>query len=379
MASQQHAHRSTVVAVSSGFALAVPLVAYAATLPFEAAHDAVRTAGLPFALGAFAGMGAYALTSAYYEAKDGAAAEKSEQEAQPEPRVAEKDQLGVTGIFRRREDDSVPVISRAVDALSEAEAWAEIDRLLEEDSPVSCDAATSKDIYQIALEELARAAGSAPSSDSDVDPSAGVTNPVALMESGSPTSAMDRAAVDAAIEAQRTMQLDAEELAMAQMTAQLACDAIDLDEPSGVFPASSVEDAAAVPSDALPSDQACDRKDAAEDASTLDAASALASAAEELAVRAANGGPIDGDDAVQEVVMVDYSGHEAMWAAAIAILEEDLPPLSADAHRAGAASDLGAASSGAGGGAASARKAGREYLSVIEGGTASMPALKVEP
>ena len=77
--------------------------------------------------------------------------------------------------------------------------------------------------------------------------------------------------------------------------------------------------------------------------------------------------------------MVDYSGHEAMWAAAIAILEEDLPPLSADAHRAGAASDLGAASSDAGGGAASARKAGREYLSVIEGGTASMPALKVEP
>ncbi|MFR3450546.1 MAG: hypothetical protein ACLTSX_01700 [Collinsella sp.] len=52
--------------------------------------------------------------------------------------------------------DGVPVISRAVDALDEAEAWAEIDAMFSGDSPFSCDPTRSKDMYQIALEELHR-------------------------------------------------------------------------------------------------------------------------------------------------------------------------------------------------------------------------------
>lgn len=63
----------------------------------------------------------------------------------------------ITGAFRRRlRAEDVPVISRAQGALSEEDAWAEIDSMLDDDSPVSCDASRSKDIYQIALEELVR-------------------------------------------------------------------------------------------------------------------------------------------------------------------------------------------------------------------------------
>ena len=62
---------------------------------------------------------------------------------------------GLTGAFQRRHaDDGVPTIARAANAMDEADAWAMIDSMLDDDSPVSCDPARSRDIYQVAIDEL---------------------------------------------------------------------------------------------------------------------------------------------------------------------------------------------------------------------------------
>ncbi|MFR7797334.1 MAG: hypothetical protein ACLU37_03650 [Collinsella sp.] len=62
---------------------------------------------------------------------------------------------GLTGAFQRRHaDDGVPTIARAADAMDEAEAWSMIDSMLDDDSPVSCDPAHSRDVYQVAIDEL---------------------------------------------------------------------------------------------------------------------------------------------------------------------------------------------------------------------------------
>ena len=38
--------------------------------------------------------------------------------------------------------------------MDEAEAWSMIDSMLDDDSPVSCDPARSRDVYQVAIDEL---------------------------------------------------------------------------------------------------------------------------------------------------------------------------------------------------------------------------------
>lgn len=38
--------------------------------------------------------------------------------------------------------------------MDEAEAWSMIDSMLDDDSPVSCDPAHSRDVYQVAIDEL---------------------------------------------------------------------------------------------------------------------------------------------------------------------------------------------------------------------------------
>ena len=114
-----------------------------------------------------------------------------------------------------------------------------------------------------------------------------------------------------------------------------------------------------------------------------------------------------GDDApVQEVVMVDYTGHEEMWARVIAVLEEDAAPVAAagsyrpkHALRTDFIDDPARARAVAEGARSTrmhshvneilseeldrvdsqgVRRTSHEYLRVIQGGTASMPALKVE-
>ena len=62
---------------------------------------------------------------------------------------------GLTDAFQRRHIyDDVPTIARAANAMDEAEAWSMIDSMLDDDSPVSCDPARSRDVYQVAIDEL---------------------------------------------------------------------------------------------------------------------------------------------------------------------------------------------------------------------------------
>ncbi len=406
MASQKHTHRSAAIGLSGGLALAVPLAAYAATLPFDGVHYVVRTAGLPFALGAFAGIGFYAMSSAFYESRE--EAEEADQVASDESFFATGILDGGTGMFRRRgADDSVPVIARAVDAMSEAEAWAEIDQLLSEDSPVSCDASTSKDIYQLALEELARAASSSPDSTRATAAAGGAT--ASGQASAAGPASVSAEARDASAAAGYTAGMPALAAGSNGDAMQATSADLDLDEPSGVFAVTDDVVAAVVAADAAAA------KAAAEAAAAADAAEAAAPAAgAPVAAAVAQGAPVGveasaafGDDApVQEVVMVDYTGHEEMWARAIAVLEEDAAPVAAvgsyrpkHALRTDFIDDPARARAVAEGARSmrmhshvneilseeldrvesqGVRRTSHEYLRVIQGGTASMPALKVE-
>lgn len=406
MASQKHTHRSAAIGLSGGLALAVPLAAYAATLPFDGVHYVVRTAGLPFALGAFAGIGFYAMSSAFYESRE--EAEEAEQVGSDESLFATGILDGGTGMFRRRgADDSVPVIARAVDAMSEAEAWAEIDQLLSEDSPVSCDASTSKDIYQLALEELARAASSSPDSTRAAAAAGGATASGQASAAGSASVSAD--ARDASAAAGHTAGMPALAAGSNGDAMQATSVDLDLDEPSGVFAVTDDVVAAVVAADAA-------AEAAAVEAAAAEAAAEAAApaAGAPVAAAVAQGAPVGdeasaafGDDApVQEVVMVDYTGHEEMWARAIAVLEEDAAPVAAvgsyrpkHALRTDFIDDPARARAVAEGARSTrmhshvneilseefdrvdsqgVRRTSHEYLRVIQGGTASMPALKVE-
>lgn len=408
MASQKHTHRSAAIGLSGGLALAVPLAAYAATLPFDGVHHVVRTAGLPFALGAFAGIGFYAMSSAFYESRE--EAEEADQVGSDESLFATGFLDGGTGMFRRRgANDSVPVIARAVDAMSEAEAWAEIDQLLSEDSPVSCDASTSKDIYQLALEELARAASSSPDSARATAAAGGATASGRASAAGPASVSAD--ARDASAAAGYTAGMPALAAGSNGDAMQATSVDLDLDEPSGVFAVTDDVVAAVVAADAAAAKAASDAAAAAADAAAEAAAPA---AGAPVAAAVAQGAPVGdeasaafGDDApVQEVVMVDYTGHEEMWARAIAVLEEDAAPVAAvgsyrpkHALRTDFIDDPARARAVAEGARSTrmhshvneilseeldrvdsqgVRRTGHEYLRVIQGGTASMPALKVE-
>lgn len=407
MASQKHTHRSAAIGLSGGLALAVPLAAYAATLPFDGVHYVVRTAGLPFALGAFAGIGFYAMSSAFYESRE--EAEEAEQVGSDESLFATGILDGGTGMFRRRgADDSVPVIARAVDAMSEAEAWAEIDQLLSEDFPVSCDASTSKDIYQLALEELARAASSSPDSTRATAAAGGATASGRASAAGPASGSAD--ARDASAAAGYTAGMPALAAGANGDAMQATSVDLDLDEPSGVFAVTDDVVAAVVAADAA-AEAAAVEAAAAEAAAE---AAAPAAAGAPVAAAVAQGAPVGdeasaafGDDApVQEVVMVDYTGHEEMWARAIAVLEEDAAPVAAvgsyrpkHALRTDFIDDPARARAVAEGARSTrmhshvneilseeldrvdsqgVRRTSHEYLRVIQGGTASMPALKVE-
>ena len=47
--------------------------------------------------------------------------------------------------------------------MDEDEAWSMIDSMLDDDSPVSCDPAHSRDVYQVAIDELTNGGRPAPS------------------------------------------------------------------------------------------------------------------------------------------------------------------------------------------------------------------------
>ena len=193
MASSDTTQRAVLAGLSCGIGLAAPVVMYAATLPFSSVNETVVAGAVPFAVGAVAGVGIYAASLGISEyraqhaerlfqpdAMGGAANVNQHQNefqtasmpahqqwAAPQgvataaPAVqanaAQPSSVfsGLTGAFqRRRADDGVPTIARAADAMSEADAWSMIDSMLDDDSPVSCDPTRSRDVYQVAIDEL---------------------------------------------------------------------------------------------------------------------------------------------------------------------------------------------------------------------------------
>ena len=191
MASSDATQRAVLAGLSCGIGLAAPVVMYAATLPFSSVNETVVAGAVPFAVGAVAGVGIYAASLGISEyraqreerlfqpdAMGGAAnlnqhqsefktasIPAQQQDATPYATAsasqAQAEQStsaflsGLTGAFQRRHaDDGVPTIARAADAMDEDEAWSMIDSMLDDDSPVSCDPAHSRDVYQVAIDEL---------------------------------------------------------------------------------------------------------------------------------------------------------------------------------------------------------------------------------
>lgn len=386
MAAAKIGYRGNAIGISAGLGIALPLAAYAATLPFDGVNDAVRADALPFAAGIFAGVGMLSLTGHLIDRHAERVAEDEAEAARfaslydgsstraDSAQTMTKDATPRGKRFARGGAPAgVPVISRAVDALDEMEAWAEIDAMFNEDSPISCDPARSKDMYQIALEELLKAERAAAQTQSA--PQADVAS------TGSSAYAGDADEANARNEAMAALYGDA--------VVQRSYVPVLPNMPAASAPAPAV---------AVQAASSADRTNAAP------AQVQLGSAVSEMSAASR-------EDSVS-VPVADYSGHEGMWAAALAILQELEPSMAAPGpHAAHVASAAAEASPAVDASHIDARRmaaiaegnratrehshvnelieeefnrvpsksvhhTAHEYLKVIEGGTAAMPSLK---
>lgn len=415
MASSMRSHRAIAVGISGGFGLALPFFAYLATLPFGDTSNAVRADAVPFAAGALAGVGLMALSSYLIDAS--AAEDDAAEQGSAKPEAASRTPVRAARASETSVLKGVPIITRAVDALDEEEAWAEIDAMFAEDSPISCDPVHSKDMYQIAFEELQRAEherAAAAASHRAASPQATATQGT----SAQPAAAQQTAARSQPVRA--AAHVTAAETGRLGVSAPAtASTAVPAAASTAAF-AALVETASAVPSSATPASNETESRAAARDRAAAMAslgASAVAGPAAApsalgASVAAPSASPVPAaaaPQAVEEVVytvpVADYSGHEAMWEAAVAILEElDAPSASAAAPAAPspavtAQMDARRMAELAEDGcierdhrrvdeileeefdrvdSKSVRNTTHEYLRVIQGGTAAMPRLKAE-
>lgn len=385
MAAQADYSRSIAAGLSCGVGFAIPVVAFAATLPFEGANSIVSAAAAPFAAGALAGVGTYALATRVMERRGDEASDMSAAERRAADRAGRRlhrpERGSEGGVFSRGPLPSdVPVISRAVGSPSEEEAWSEIDALLDEDSPISCDPAKSKDIYQITLGGL------------------------------SPEAAAGayRAAAQAR-EAETTADFMALAGFGAEPTEELAEDALDTDAAR----------AAAIDSlDTIFDENGTSRplpKPIVTRAEVSQVPVAVGTRRAAASPLPAAGEPLGGEaEGEPSVPMADYSGHEGTWAEALAILADDpvddeptttiyvprhLSPTAAVTAPAAVPPSPQRAQQAAEGARAtemhirvndmleeefdrvpsqSVRRMTREYLRVIQGGTASLAPLRAE-
>lgn len=448
MASKQHGHRAIAVGISGGIGLAVPLLAHVATQSSPEAQATVASLSIPFALGSFAGVGAYVLSSSLFDMMDRREAERAVESASvaataqvdapaaaqgafaqesgsAAPFVAgECASAAVTTSFeadierffgRHGKPDDVPVIARAADAMSEAQAWEEIDSMLSDSSPVSCDPLQSKDIYQIALEELARSGatgvvGRASAAPAGASADAASATAAAASDASVPADATatfmaiaaSRENVTESLSKDRSDEIASREAAMGSLDIMVAEEDMPAVAPVAQ-PAQPVTVApqvgAAVQATSLidldldePSGFVFQPAQAGPVAVASDAADAADVAAEPVAPVASSS--TDNESQTVEVPMVDYSGHEEMWAEALAILEEPAAPAAPmGAHF---APRVAAVNEGRRATAVhshvnqlldqelnhiesqSMRHTSREFLRVIQGGTAAMPRLQAE-
>lgn len=391
MAVESIGYRKEAIAISAGLGLALPLVAYVATFPFDGAGEAVRSDMLPLAVGSLAGVGMLALSGRLLDAR----AERIAEER------AEADRLK-SAFFNARGADTthvsqpsvrarghrtksetpagVPVISRAIDALDEAEAWAEIDAMFNSDSPISCDPTRSKDMYQIALEELRRAE-QAPADASAQSAAQSVSRPVSYpvpqatsQPAARPISHM--ASQYASSPAGQVVSQPGSHVVQDQVSAEAREDVLGRDEAMASLYGSSVARNPYVP--VLPKMQPAPAPAPFNRGYSMVASGPQAAASDEG----------------MTVPMADYSGHEGMWARALAILAEEPSPSDTNGDETMCV-DKGRMAALAEGGnstnrhvqvnaliedefdkveSKSVHSVAHEYLKVIEGGTASMDA-----
>lgn len=378
-------HEAISLAKPAGVALAVgvavPALAFAASLPFDEVHEAVTPAMVPFVAGAAVGVGAFALGASR-------AARRADDEV-ADGTVADGERGGMR--FSRRRDDlpsDVPVVPRAQDALSEEEAWNDIDSFFDTHTDISCDASRSKDIYQIALEELKRDATATGVTPADTSATTGHVAPFSAPLSQETASFFAAAgvAMPAPVKAAASdVTMPARSVPPVQEATQ--ADADDEDRESARLEALASLDSfkpkvpAAAPGTASP---------AITSRATVGVVPAVASSGAMPEVPAALDLDFDLDepDDEVEVPMADYSGHEDMWAQALEILAEPVRPVepAVPAYQprhmraAGARAAATGSLRGVGDTDPTARtkpsttgsyRMGREYLRVIQGGTST--------
>ena len=389
MASSDATQRAVLAGLSCGIGLAAPVVMYAATLPFSSVNETVVAGAVPFAVGAVAGVGIYAASLGISEyraqhaerlfqpdAMGGAANVNQHQNEFQTASIPAQQQWaapqgvataapavqanaaqpssvfsGLTGAFqRRRADDGVPTIARAADAMSEADAWSMIDSMLDDDSPISCDPARSRDVYQVAIDELtyggqtgsynrediaaaARAvsgshAAPAGSTAAFVALVANAANNAATAQSVTYDTAVPVTPAAAAVDpyADEPLAVDEETIAARRAAEsslwgvpaqQQAAEAVPYNANLANMPIISDASAAAIDLDDL------DEPVISNDMPYVVAAPVDVPASASQSVAADE--PIDAASE-EDVPMTDYSGHEGMWAAAAAILDEVVEP-----------------------------------------------------
>lgn len=380
MASSDATQRAVLAGLSCGIGLAAPVVMYAATLPFSSVNETVVAGAVPFAVGAVAGVGIYAASlgiSEYRAEHDGrlfqpdamggaanfnqhhsefkTASIPAQQQGALQPaapagqaNAAQPSSAflsGLTGAFQRRHaDDGVPTISRAANAMDEAEAWAMIDSMLDDDSPVSCDPERSRDVYQVAIDELTNggktgsynrddiAAAARAVSGSHAAPAGSTAAFVALVANAANSAAHNAASSGASATAASASQ---------QSTAQ-STPAADLyaDEPltvdeetiaarraaeSSLWGASAQKQAAeAAPYNANLASMPIISDTTGVDLADLDEPAAITASID--AQDRVDTGNLPDASLEEDIPMADYSGHEDMWAAAVAIMAEVVDP-----------------------------------------------------
>ena len=390
MASSDATQRAVLAGLSCGIGLAAPVVMYAATLPFSSVNETVVAGAVPFAVGAVAGVGIYAASLGISEyraqhaeclfqpdAMGGAANVNQHQNefqtasmpaqqqwaapqgvatAAPavEANAAQPSSVfsGLTGAFqRRRADDGVPTIARAADAMSEADAWSMIDSMLDDDSPVSCDPTRSRDVYQVAIDELTYggktgsynrddiAAAARAVSGSHAAPAGSTAAFVALVANAANNAATAQSVTyDTAVPvtpaaatavdpyADEPLAVDEESIAARRAAEsslwgapaqQQAAEAVPYNANLANMPIISDASAAAIDLDDL------DEPVISNDMPYVVAApvDAPASASQSVAADEHVDATLE-----EDVPRADYSGHEGMWAAAAAILDEVVEP-----------------------------------------------------
>ena len=324
MASATASHRAVCAGLSCGIGIAVPVVAWAATLPFGSVSDSVAANALPFAAGAVAGVGLFAVAQAVSDRETDTdfqahrAAAREERRAQREERRQE-----YVNFFNH--DDDAPVIQRAQVSASDKAAW----DALTDDTFVACTPASSRDVYQVAIDELSQVAQTGSVNRDDI------------------AAAARAAAGSNAVPAGTTAQF----IALASVASAAAANAA-YGAGDGVAAAGDEDDAAAaraaalaslgvsnngIVKDAIPTIRAFDGEPTGHVVSVLSQAAhpvhntasmeskggqSVASVAARAPFSSAVVDVLDDSDEI-EVPVADYTGHEDMWASALAILADE--------------------------------------------------------